>query len=559
MKSQITLGENFSVDLSTLVVSKLLIAANSGGGKSWALRKLLEETHGKIQQVVIDLEGEYYTLRDSFDDYLLIGKGGDMPANLRSASLLATKLLELQASAILDLSELKFHERKQFVRLFLESVMEAPPELYHPCMFVIDEAHHFAPQTGENEALASVIDLMTRGRKRDFCGVLATQRISKLHKDAIAECNNKMFGRTSQDIDMKRTADELGFTTRQDVFSLRQLQPGEFFAFGTAIGGTIEKVKVGMVKTQHQRRGAKVSSPAAPKSAIKAILEKLKDLPQEAEQKSKNEKELKNEIANLKRELTIAKQVKPNPTKIEKIEVPVVGKRALEGLKLSETEMRKMLKVMKAFVSFTADAVNKLTGELAKVQNVPQKTYPVQEVMRPSVTTQVGQPKFVNHEGGLTTPEQRILDAIAWLESIGNNEPEQTAVAFLAGYTYGAGGFNNPKGALRSKGLVSYLAGNKIALTDEGRKIANMPDATLTTSKLHEKVLSILETPHQRILKPLLERYPEAMSDEELAELSGYKCGTGGFNNPKGRLRSLGLIEYLPGRMVKARSILFIE
>jgi hypothetical protein len=41
------------------------------------------------------------------------------------------------------------------------------------------------------------------------------------------------------------------------------------------------------------------------------------------------------------------------------------------------------------------------------------------------------------------------------------------------------------------------------------------------------------------------------------AEASAH--GAGGFNNPRGRLRSLGLIEYVPGGKVKARSLLFLE
>jgi DNA helicase HerA-like ATPase len=54
-----------------------------------------------------------------------------------------------------------------------------------------------------------VIALMDSGRKRGFCGVLATQRISKLSKDATAECNNKLIGR-SVEADAKRAGEELG-------------------------------------------------------------------------------------------------------------------------------------------------------------------------------------------------------------------------------------------------------------------------------------------------------------------------------------------------------------
>ena len=66
---------------------------------------------------------------------------------------------------------------------------------------------------------------------------------------------------------------------------------------------------------------------------------------------------------------------------------------------------------------------------------------------------------------GLTGPEQRILNAIRWLEAIGVDEPEQPAVAFLAGYSFGGGAFNNPLGRLRSLGLIAYpQPGQAVAL-----------------------------------------------------------------------------------------------
>jgi uncharacterized protein len=131
-------------------------------------------------------------------------------------------------------------------------------------------------------------------------------------------------------------------------------------------------------------------------------------------------------------------------------------------------------------------------------------------------------------------------------------------VAFLSGYTYGGGGFNNPRGALRTKGMVEYR-GDKIALTDQGRSMAKTPDDALTTEALHAKVMEVLPGPEQKLLRVLLEVYPNDMSKDELAEQSGYAPGSGGFNNPCGRLRTLGLVEYpSPGR-VKAKKLLFLD
>src|ERR1700691_5607809 len=70
---QIVGGEKLELDLPTLVDTRLLIQANSGGGKSWLLR-LIAESAG-IQTIVLDNEGEFASLREAVD-VLLVGAGG---------------------------------------------------------------------------------------------------------------------------------------------------------------------------------------------------------------------------------------------------------------------------------------------------------------------------------------------------------------------------------------------------------------------------------------------------------------------------------------------------
>lgn len=47
-------GAAVAIDVDRLIKSRTLLTANSGGGKSWALRRLLEQTHGTVQQLVLD-------------------------------------------------------------------------------------------------------------------------------------------------------------------------------------------------------------------------------------------------------------------------------------------------------------------------------------------------------------------------------------------------------------------------------------------------------------------------------------------------------------------------
>lgn len=574
-KETIALGPDIDLNLPKLIDTKLLIQANSGGGKSWAIRRILEQSHGKVQHIILDPEGEFGTLRDKYE-YILAGKGQDAPVDVKSAALLAHKLLELNVSAVIDLFELHPQERKKFVRLFLEAMVNAPKELWHPVLVVIDEAHTFAPEKGESEALGAVIGLCSLGRKRGFGAILATQRISKLHKDAAAECNNKLIGRTGLDIDRKRAAEELGFTSKEDVLSLRTLQPGEFYAFGPAISMDVIKRKVGDVKTSHPVAGRSLVEVAPPTDRIKKMLGQLADLPVEAQKEIDTIQSLKQELSILKRASQLLKnrppEVDPPMHIIQRAVRTAIAKKQDDDLKFEKsviTENTRLVKVLEGVHKHLGNELAKPRISISSRKGiddyVPQES-PVVNVHKNNYRhiANSGNPESLKLRStnepipadALTGPEQRILDAIAWMRSVGIDEPEMTAVAFLAGYTIGGGGFNNPKGSLRSKGLIEYLGGN-LALTEAGLMLANTPAESLTTEELHARVLAKLPNPEQRLLKPLLNEYPRDLSNEELAEQAGYTAGSGGFNNPKGRLRTLGLVHYPSSGRVKAADVLF--
>jgi hypothetical protein len=170
-------------------------------------------------------------------------------------------------------------------------------------------------------------------------------------------------------------------------------------------------------------------------------------------------------------------------------------------------------------------------------------------------------PRFVapaDAEGreALQGPERKLLDALAWLEQIGVTEPENGAAAFVAGYSPTSTSYTNPRGALRSKGMIEYLGDDRLRLTSNGRGLAAVPEKSPSTGELHERILGKLDGPMARLLRPLLERYPNAMSNEDLAAAAGYSPTSTSYTNPRGALRSFGMVEYRDGG-VAARSILF--
>lgn len=558
-------------DALVLADTRALINASSGLGKSWLLRLIAENVAPWVQTIILDPEGEFATLREKLD-ILIVSENGDLKPDVRSAKLLARKLAETGVSAVIDLYELPgkadpWEKRRMFVAAFLGELMNLPKKMWHPLLVIVDEAHQFAPEgTSGKSAVplamcrSAIRNLMSAGRKRGFGGILATQRLSKIDKDAIADVRNWLIGGTALDIDRQRAADILGMTKAESVV-LRDLDPGTFFAFGPAIEGKgIVQFISGAVKTSHPTAG-KHTSIVVPKAStqLAGILEKFGDLPAIAEEEIRTLETLKRENADLRRQLREHPKEMVPEVRVERVEIPVFQNGEVSALQRA--------------VDGIHAALRKAEQEaVAQLQPIPETEYNI-EFYPPSPPVQTS-PRIVNHAPrqagkatatkavaeGITGPMQRILDAIAWFEGIGINQPNQTAVAFLAGYTVGGGAFNNPRGKLNTSGLVRYVTGGRIELTNAGRYVANYPDTPLTTQKLHEHVMAILKGPERKILKALLDNYERGeMPKETCADLAGYTTGGGAFNNPLGRLRSMGLVEYPQPGWVKASSLLFLE
>jgi uncharacterized protein len=302
------------LQLESFLETRGLIQANSGGGKSYLIRRAVEVLAGKVQQIVIDTEGEFATLREKFDFVVVSAAGGDAIAHPRTAALLARRLLETRVSAILDISELKARQRDEFVCNFLVALMDLPRSLWGELLVVLDEAHAYCPEKGQGEALSTdaVIDLASRGRKRGFALLAATQRSSKFHKSAAAELLNKFVGRTGLDVDVKRAAFDLGMTPKDAQAALVNLGAGEFFAYGPAVSKTVQLMKVDEVETTHPKSGHRGGKRAIilpkPTDAIRAVLPQLADLQAEQEQKAKTEEDLRREAAALQQELKLAQR-----------------------------------------------------------------------------------------------------------------------------------------------------------------------------------------------------------------------------------------------------------
>jgi hypothetical protein len=595
-------GARASLDVPVFLRTRMLVQAASGQGKTHMLRRLCEQLFGHVQIFVIDVEGEFSTLRPTYD-FAIIGEGGDAPADIRSAALLAQKLLELRTSAIFDLSEaFRKHprDRHTWVKNFLASMMEAPKRLWHPTVVVVDEAHKFAPEKDESEASEAMIALTTDGRKRQFCAVFATQRLGKLSKDAAAELLNVMIGGTVLDIDRKRAADALGVygpDLRPFNDEIKTIPRGFFWCLGPAIARERLLTYVGPTVTESPKVGTAASAePPPPTAKIKAMLPQLADLPKLAAEKQQTEAELRKRI----RELEVKVRTAPAP-KLQ----PSNAKPAVVQRKISEQDLRRALEPIVAVVEAhtgkvyesirratllafertpdltinrdlylkAASVLNGLAGSgspatsrevfrgegLAHVSKnqVPATFKPSPRLYHDDkIQTSTGAIASIETPDGVTRPQAKILESLAQLDSVGQDKPTRGAVAFFAGTRPTSSSFEKNVGYLRTKGLIEFPAGGTLSLTTDGRAIARAGaiEAQAVVARSHE----ILTNPERRIFEAVHAVYPEALTREELGIRAGSPHTSSSFEKNVGKLKTATLVTYPSKGTVMAAEWLFL-
>lgn len=157
----------------------------------------------------------------------------------------------------------------------------------------------------------------------------------------------------------------------------------------------------------------------------------------------------------------------------------------------------------------------------------------------------------------LSGPQQKILNALAWMESVDLPAAIRTQLALLADQSPTSSGYVNNLSALRSRGLIDYPGTSKVALTDSGRAIAQPGESPTTSEELQEQVFQKLSGPQCAILRKLIDIHPAYISRPELAEAAIQSPTSSGYVNNLSRLHALGLISYPSKGVVSATDLLF--
>jgi hypothetical protein len=585
MTKKLRISDDLALPIE-VVTQKLAWLGVTGGGKTYAAQKLAELLWDLgAQFVAFDPVGVWYGLRLAKDGKspsditipIFGGLHGDLPLEATAGALMADLIVDRGISAIVDVSQFESDAQKaRFAADFADRFFfrkKGAPSAVH---LFVEECQEFVPQNtmkGEERMLHAFTRLQKLGRNFGVGSSYVSQRPQEVNKKALNMAQTLFVFRTTGPQERKAIDGwiaEKGLD-QNIAGDLPKLKTGTCHVWSPEFLGVSEVVCIAEKRTFNASATPEVGATAQARHLAPIDLDRIRtDMAATIERaRADDPKELRKRIADL--ECTVNTASPPVPTDRDVVRVQAAAMREarqewsgrVAALEATIAELKKRLTRIGRFIGQAHDAHEAITQELGK--ETPSLATPAAiQTVEPTVAARlvpVGRTaaaKGAVASSDLSGPEQRIIDAVAWLESIGITAPEQTAVAFLAGYTVGGGAFNNPRGALRTKGLIDYR-GSSLVLTDAGRAKARWPDEALTAAELQRRVLDRLPGPEQKILRVLLDEYPKALDNDTLARRAGYEPGGGAFNNPRGRLRTLGLIGYPERGRVAAQPVLFLE
>lgn len=529
-----------------------------GAGKSYLAGVIVEGLFDAgAPFAVFDPIGNWHALTRAADGkgpglgvVVIGGEQADVPLDEHAAEALGTYLLTEGVSAVIDVSELSKGKRKSYVAAIAEAMYIAARRVKQPYMVVLEEAQLFAPQVcppGEQRMLGAITDIVRLGRNHGLGAMLLTQRPQSVSKEVLNQIECLFVGQLRGPQERKAIA---GWVSEQNAEGARagldelpKLSPGEFFAWSPSWLRTFRKIRVAKKRTFDGSStpvlGQRMKAlPKNDRAELASIIKALVTLAEPASDKPAHvlTEDVGLELANWQRKaedlerenLALANRVAQAEEIIRQVRAaldldPKVAMRSAVRHAMPRLPRAPDDLPLSAGLKFKLEA-KQAARQLPQGRAVDKQRVPG-EVPRRSTS------------GELDGPMRKILTVL-----VVHGGMTKRKLALLAGYSARGGGFGNPLSRLRTAGFVEGT--NAITATDAGRRTIGTVDRPPPRGRaLLEWWCERIDGPMQRILSALAACSPRQMKHpHDLARLAGYTPGTGGFNNPLSRLKTLGLI-----------------
>ena len=223
------IAETVDLDIDAFVGRSVAVLGITGSGKTNTAAVLIEELlSGGLPLTIVDIEGEYYGLKQKFD-LLIAGRSehAELEVTPENAGVLATASVTRGLSVILDLSDYAQAEMYAFLVEYFTTLWEVASKLKKPYEIVLEEAHEFLPQ-GVGTPLKQILTrIALRGRKRGLGMILMSQRSAKVEKDVLTQTSLLFLHKVVHPTDMKVYNDLIPLPSKEVESMVGSLRPGQ--------------------------------------------------------------------------------------------------------------------------------------------------------------------------------------------------------------------------------------------------------------------------------------------------------------------------------------------
>jgi len=589
-----------------IVTQSIGIIAKRRAGKSYTMRKIVEELLRCKQQVVlVDPKGDQWGLRSAangkdpgYGIIILGGEHQDVPLEVNSGEIVAKLVVEEHVSVLLDLSLFRKHEVATFMTGFLESLyrLKAKEQYRTPVMVVIDEADAIGPQRpqkGEERMLGAAEDIVRRGGQRGIGCCMITQRAAVLNKNLLTQVQILVTLRTIAPQDLAATNDWIevhGTPEQQKILmeSLPSLPTGD--AWFWSPGWPTEE---GIFQRSHVLPITTFDSGATPKPGEKRIQPKKaaevdldalrRQMADTIERTKQNDPvELKKRIRQL--ELDIKNRKVDTVTRSSNAEISAIREKVKQELVKeffkTEKQYQQIIaqqndKLRKAIQILGGNSENIKIEKKVILESTPLKSNPFYDKYKDSLAYQMAKydkhigvnvggledndlhnDKSAGNVGGvkLRAGVRRMLEALVQWSPEGMAESQMRSHAGLKK----SGTYSAYMTDLRRSGFIEERDNGLIYATQAGiNYIGHDIQAPTTTQEVMNIWLPKLRLGARRMLECLVKHKGEPISDEQLQQETEL-ANSGTYSSYKTDLRTARLIKTNRGMVAADKDTLFL-
>lgn len=599
MANDLRIADNLKLPLDWMTLATVVYGARGAGKTSFGRVVAEEVARNKQRFCAIDLKGDWYGLKSTAagDDagipiVIFGGDHADLPLEEGAGKFVAETIASLDQSAVIDLEYFSKGKQTRFLTEFFE-------HLYHvnrdPLLLLADEAQRYAPQKPQNpdqsKCLGAVEDVVKLGRKHGIGVVVFTQRGSGLNKEVSELCDALVAFRTPGVLDQGRVKDWLeANATREERDRVMSELAG--LATGTAVFASGHP-DLKLFSIVNVRRPWTFDSSATPKPGQRKIepkvlaesdIEALKEKMAEAIERAKldDPAELRRRLAQVESQLQIAlrnldeERARPSQTEpvVEYVEVPVLDENIRQSL------ASQLLAVADFLEGDVPSLLESLTTELSAVYKLIDRWAPGDTQRAVEAHARGPLPPFKRPETGHANTEAETSPRAAGSASLRGTQPPASSppemadkslgkgerkvmnilaqsenytpdqVTFLAGYSASSSTMSVLLSKLRRLGYVE--PGQPLRLTQAGRDMVG-PVVSLPTGPellLFWMSQPRLKEPEKKVLRALVDAYPDPLNHEELCAITGYSPSASTMSVLLSKLRRLGLVEKGARRLI---------